>query len=67
MTDGKLSDGGWSWNEADSLDAHGLTGSKFSESDVGWSWSDGGWSWNEADTLDALGLIDGKFSDCSWR
>jgi len=35
---GEFSDGGWSWNEADSLDALGLTECKFS--DDGWSWND---------------------------
>jgi len=39
-------------NEADTIDALGLTECKFSY---------GGWSWNEADSLDALGLTGSKF------
>ena len=31
MTGGKFSNGGWSWNEIDSLHVLGLTGSKFSD------------------------------------
>ena len=57
MTGCKFSDGGWSWNESDSLNALGLIGSKF---------SDGGWSWNQPDSLNTFGLIVGKFSDSGW-
>jgi len=52
LTGCKFSNGGWSWNKADSLDALALIVGKFSD-DV--------WSWNEVDSLDALHLIGSKF------
>ena len=56
LIESKCSDGGWTCNDADSLDALGLTGGKF---------SDGGWTCKATDSLDALGLKESKFSDGS--